>query len=122
LLSDVLGLPNFYQKLARDEPEAGPTSYTSDCSINFPNGCPSKDLAAPIINPAIDVHAISTDSAYMQPFSINIFLVSNKKSQGSKANYLLLNVISPYHLVIKQEKKTWVIESYGQFRGYGHPG
>jgi hypothetical protein len=69
------------------------------------------------------VYTISSDSTYKQPSAINIFLVNSKKSPGySKDNYLPLNVISPYHVAIKQEKKTWVIENYGQFRGYGHPG
>jgi hypothetical protein len=30
--------------------------------------------------------------------------------------------MSPSHLDIDQEKKTWVVEGYGQFRGLGHPG
>ena len=94
----------------------------SDHPTDSPNGRPSEDLSTPIIDPVIDVHAISADSTYKWPSSIDKFLASSKKSQGYSEDYLPLNVISPYHLAIKQEKKTWVIENYGQFRGYGHPG
>jgi hypothetical protein len=90
---------------------------------NFSIDGPSEDLSTPIIAPVIDVHTINSDSTYKRPSAFDIFLVSSKKSPGyTEGDYLPLNAISPYHLAVKQEKKTWVIENYGQFRGYGHPG
>jgi hypothetical protein len=97
--------------------------YISDYRTGLPNGHLSEDISAPITEPIDNVHTILFESTYKPLSSINKFLASCKETQGySEDSYLPLNVILPSHLAIKQEKKVWVVESYGQFRGYGHPG
>jgi hypothetical protein len=100
-----------------------PVDYLSDFWTGLSDGRPLEDLSAPIIEPIDRAHTILSDTTYHPPSSIDKFLASRKETQGyNEDSYLPLNVISPSHLAVKQEKKVWVVESYGQFRGYGHPG
>ena len=111
LISDTLQEPMY------------PVNYISDYWASPSNGHPSEDLSTPIVKPIINAHTISANSTYQPPSSINLVLMSCKKSQGyTEDDYLPLDAKSPSHLAARQGEKVWVVEGYGQFRGYGHPG
>jgi hypothetical protein len=130
--STILGSPEFCQELVNDRLEIDnelqsepihPVDYLSNFWTGLSDGRPLEDFSTPIIEPIDKAHTILSETTYHPPSSIDKFLASRKETQGyNKDSYLPLNVISPSHLAVKQKKKVWVVESYGQFRGYGHPG
>ena len=97
--------------LVRDEPEpttnarqevANPIDYVPDHWTGPPNGRPSEDLSAPIIEPIINAHTILTENTYQPPSSIDIILAGCEKSQGyMEDDYLPLDAISPSHLATR---------------------
>jgi hypothetical protein len=103
--SDILGSPEFCQKLVNDRPEIDnelqsepmhPVNYVSDFWTDLSNGRPSEDLSAPTIEPIDNAHTILFKTTFNPPSSIDKFLASCKETQGyNKDSYLPLNVISP---------------------------